>query len=752
MKVLGRYLALAVGVALPGCMAVIDDTQKKLQPSGLITTPPSYYSTAKARQLGEKYKENLERLVEQIVRNPRTAHLQFANNIATVGGLGFFTHSATKTPDERYLEVVLTVPETFEKKGDYSEKLQRLFSTYGRELLAILAGDPAIFQDKDVAGYGLNLTWRTVSPGSPGRRVILERAVSYFSKERVGEFLKGRASENLLLAGAVIFAVEENGPMSLVSYRPQEIKPDSRPPIKEENIAEVAQVAEHESAAAKKPEAQAAAVQKAPGGQTEPRQKAPETMAAKEAVPESALPPAAPVSQEGRPSAVKREGTWPSERVEAVPGAATTPEAKKESPETENKVSEPRPVAKSPVEVAKKEIKSAQEVKKDRPQQPTTPTLLEKARPVPKPESSESPKPVAEGRREASREADIAKPKAERPEIKPVQETTARGAAEKPAPAREPAQTSRLPQATAERAQEQAPPRKLETSSDARKKESPAPEPVVALPPKTEMRAEKQQPDRVVQPVPEKPKIQPRSQVAKPAVDVTESDIQERKIQKPEQGSRSEATGVASGEAPKPPVGTSPSPRTKSAESSGSTTVKREQPVPLRPGAPAGSAPVAEPARTPVPVEPSQPVAVGKSSPSPVEAPKRESGREASAAEEKLALLRKPPEPAREPKTPPVKSKPRALEGYVIQIAFADRAAALRWAEKLEQRGHVVSVTAAGDAIRLRVGNFSVREQAERRLRELQQDGLSGIVVNLPQAYRPEAALAVQPAEGSPSR
>jgi hypothetical protein len=40
--------------------------------------------------------------------------------------------------------------------------------------------------------------------------------------------------------------------------------------------------------------------------------------------------------------------------------------------------------------------------------------------------------------------------------------------------------------------------------------------------------------------------------------------------------------------------------------------------------------------------------------------------------------------------------------------------------------------------MRLRIGNFTVREEAERQLVALRQDGLKGIVLNLPQAYRPE--------------
>jgi len=39
----------------------------------------------------------------------------------------------------------------------------------------------------------------------------------------------------------------------------------------------------------------------------------------------------------------------------------------------------------------------------------------------------------------------------------------------------------------------------------------------------------------------------------------------------------------------------------------------------------------------------------------------------------------------------------------------------------------------------VRIGNFGVRDEAERQLRTLRQEGLSGIIISLPQAYRPEA-------------
>ena len=236
--ILRRYfktLFVAVTLAVAGC-AIIEENQRKNPQLGLITTPPSYYTTQKARYLGEKFKNNLDRLVERISSNPKTANLQFANNIASVGGIGFFTHSATSLADERFLEVIMGVPETFDSKLDHETKVHRVFSLYGAELLSILASDADIYQEKQVNGYGLNLSWRNVVADAAGPRISLERSTLYFSKARVRSFLQGDLTQNSLLSEAVIFAVVDDGPMKLVSYRPQELKPDSRRPIQEQPL------------------------------------------------------------------------------------------------------------------------------------------------------------------------------------------------------------------------------------------------------------------------------------------------------------------------------------------------------------------------------------------------------------------------------------------------------------------------------------------------------------------------------------
>lgn len=218
---LRKVWIFALSLTIFGCGA-IHEPAKKSTMLGLIATPPSYYSTPKGRFLGAKYQGNLDRLIERIARDPKTANLQFANNLASLGGIGFFTHAAAKTSDERYLEVIVGAPEVFESKGGYSAKVARLFSLYGAGLLAILSNDADIYQEKEVSGYGLNFSWRNVLSTTPGSGLTLERAVVYFSKERVRAFLQQQVSPDGLLADATIFAAEQDGPMTLVAYRAQE--------------------------------------------------------------------------------------------------------------------------------------------------------------------------------------------------------------------------------------------------------------------------------------------------------------------------------------------------------------------------------------------------------------------------------------------------------------------------------------------------------------------------------------------------
>ncbi|HEX2932245.1 MAG TPA: hypothetical protein VHV54_21135, partial [Candidatus Binatia bacterium] len=236
---LNQLFLVLVSLMFSACVLFDESASKKPAATGLIATPPSYYSTAKAKYLGSKYKDNLDRLVERIGRNSKTSTLQFANNISSVGGIGFFTHSATKSPDERYLEVVVSTPETFETKGDVSEKVQQLFSRYGAELLGILSSDGDIYRDKELSGYGLNLAWRNVITQPSGSRVTMARAIIYLPKERALNFIHNDIKQSDLLTDAVIFAVDEDGPLNLVSYKPEPLRPEIRPAIQEDDLTNV---------------------------------------------------------------------------------------------------------------------------------------------------------------------------------------------------------------------------------------------------------------------------------------------------------------------------------------------------------------------------------------------------------------------------------------------------------------------------------------------------------------------------------
>jgi DedD protein len=115
-------------------------------------------------------------------------------------------------------------------------------------------------------------------------------------------------------------------------------------------------------------------------------------------------------------------------------------------------------------------------------------------------------------------------------------------------------------------------------------------------------------------------------------------------------------------------------------------------------------------------------------------------------AEQVASARVKQTDPAPEKKTSarPIAKK---LEGFVIQLAFTEANAAQSWAKTLELRGYTTSITEAGaeGSFRVRMGNFAVREEADRQLRSLRQEGLSGIVINLPQAYRPDARSSSPP-------
>ena len=131
-----------------------------------------------------------------------------------------------------------------------------------------------------------------------------------------------------------------------------------------------------------------------------------------------------------------------------------------------------------------------------------------------------------------------------------------------------------------------------------------------------------------------------------------------------------------------------------------------------------------------------KPSEVSPSSRSKPATPASEPSREQQSPEQ-LALLRKPAEGIVE--TKPAMRAVKPLEGFVIQIAFNDRGKAQHWAENMERRGYAISITEIGTegALRVRLGNFVVRDDAERQLRSFKQEGMNGIIINLPQGFQP---------------
>src|SRR5437773_762715 len=645
----GWVILLSVAM---GC-SLMEESPKKTAPLGLIATPASYYSTQKARYLGGRYKENLDRLVDRIVRNPKTANLQFANNIASVGGIGFFTHSTTKTSDERYLEVVLGAPETFETKGDYSAKVYRLFFIYGTELLSILSSDSDIAQEKEVNGYGLNFSWRNIAPQSSGSHVVLERAVAYFAKDRVRAFLKHEIDQNRLLGEAVIFAVEENGPMNLVSYRPQEGKPDVRPPIREENLA----VAKPE--VNPKPEPSLSKPVAPEVKQSSKSDKTVDNSAEQGARKDKVLPSASqsqPVEKKAEVTASAPGADKTNPSVSSLAPAIVPAQQDKSS---EQKVAEQVKLDKS-IDTKTESQKHSEKKPEVTPVAPVAKKSSEVKQPEKPVEHDPTSQPVGK----------VAPSQMTQKSVVEVSKTEAATVAPRP-DANPPLVTSAKPRVTESS--------KSETASVIRPQET-----VVS---KTEGVKAPSRPAEVKKVEP--PPAAPKSEVKR---EETKSPEQVAMIQK------------------------APEPRERR------PTVEKKQ---------------TEPASTEAKSEVKIPEA--KSTVMPAQSQQDKVAEKSTG--DRVALLKDKPGESVPDKKDLVKPVPKALEGYIIQLAFSERKSAQRWAETLQRRGYAVSVTEAGggESLRVRIGNFGVRDEAERQLRTLRQEGLSGIIINLPQAYRPEA-------------
>jgi len=195
--------------------------------AGIALTPPEhytpYYSTQKARALGESYSENLDRLLERVTQSP-IGKMQFANAIVSMS-LGFFTHSASRPPDERYLEAILAMPDILEEEEDVNAIVSRLFAQYGRDILVILASDTTIADDPKVAGYGINFSWRNMLKTPSGPRMSMREAVIYIPKKKSERFLNQQIEHDELLGTSTIFVRQGEQAAQQVRYSPPPSQP-----------------------------------------------------------------------------------------------------------------------------------------------------------------------------------------------------------------------------------------------------------------------------------------------------------------------------------------------------------------------------------------------------------------------------------------------------------------------------------------------------------------------------------------------
>src|SRR5215471_9677512 len=833
-KLILTVTALPLLVMVAGC-GLMDEPKAKNAPFGLITTPASYYSTSKARYLGDKYKANLDRLVERIVRNPKTASLQFANNIASVGGIGFFTHAAATTPDERYLEVVLAAPETFEASGEYSGKLNQLFASYGIELLSILASDADIYQEKDVSGYGLNLSWRKVVPEPSGPRVSLERAVAYFSKQKVRAFLRQEVSQNDLLEVAVIFVVEEDGPMRLVTYRPVQPKPDFRAPIQEQTLADkTGKVGKPEIATKKVESAEAERIVALNPPSARPAPVTSGSEATRDQVNESKAPqpraparspevlvtePAvtAPITKLEAPAVSSSSAVGalrPKEEnvAETKPQDPVSVEAKtKEAPELDSPFNERTTKSKiivSSVEtkrpavspsagskgVGSNDLKASdaefenhamakeKESKASEGPKPFAEKTPEQVIVVPRPQAQAvgvSPSPVSRGisSKEEVGDAGAKSALAVKPDALKAQDQpkVAEDSAAQPS-------TVALKSEAKAAAVTQQSPSKVTSAREENGSKAEGPGTVTlkteitkAPEPNASTQEKKLEPPVCVPKSEAKPVVtgEPASKV-KPGAEESLSQAPSANSAVSNTGTVKPDTVTSAGEKKLEPLVAAPKVETKAREA----TIQNEAVAEKKPQfvsrpelikekqlagtpSPVATAGVKAPttiqaaeepapaAQTPVFDKPASEKAGVKAlqgAPAPMQPAPAATGKVSEKPKnEQIALLTKRPEEVIQEKKPLPRPTPRALEGYIVQLSFSQRDEAQRWAEKLASQGYAVSMTETGDsAFRVRIGNFAVRSEAERRLKTLGQEGLKGIVLNLPQAYRPDSGRAAE--------
>jgi DedD protein len=783
-----KVLLLVFPLLAIGCVLLDDNAPKKPATTGLIATPPSYYSTAKARYLGGKYKENLDRMVERLVRNPKTSTLQFANNISSVGGIGFFTHSAAKTADERYLEAVLATPETFETKGELSDKVQRLFSQYGMEILGILSGDSDIYQDKELSGYGLNLAWRNILAEPAGNRVTIARAIIYFPKDRVRNFIRHELNQNDLLGNAVIFSVEEDGPLTLVSYQPRETRPDLRPAIREDNLtsapapsAQKATPPAPSSPAAAKESSQRREPTVEPGkreasGVNQPTNSTIAEVKGQEAKVESTnpvaptksiIPPAAKsdikavdAQEKLAPVVARAEPAVVSKRTETiVPGAAVN--------ETK-----PEPIAVAPIPPVPPSPRVEEAISPPAEATPAAALGEKQAPAVSLTPAARVDSDAPSKKSEKMREETAASPTQMPGVAAKKNETDGQRVIEAPKPA-----SAVTPGKTATEA------KKPETASNEKQPKAA----LAKLPPETSLVAQQKEVKKSSEPPTIVAKAESPAPLTAPRREITPPTLTEKFPEaKTRQATKTEAPVVKSTEplrpveakatTPEAPIAKMQAPPPEIKSSTPATkgpketipAVKTREPEPAQTAkvlidnktsiaqnpekiTPAAPVPVKTPTAEKVKPTPATgaakvdtPVIEAKSAPAVVLAPQQRDTTAEKSGAEQIALLRKPAEIIPD-KKPAARPAPKALEGFIIQLGFNDKEKARHWAETMEQRGYAVSVTEAGveGALRVRLGNFAVRDDAERQLRTFKQEGLSGIIINLPQGFRPEARSSI---------
>jgi len=196
------FLATLVVSCVPANQSAKENSAAKL-----IVTPISYYTSDKAKELGTRYADNLAEMVSRLRANAVTKELRLPNNIESPGGIGFFTHSETYLPDERYLEVAVRLAEPITAEPNLKAKLDRLFPRFGLPLLAILLSDSDIYQDSRVAGYGMNLSWQTLArdlSASPDGIVI------YTPKDKARQFVDKEISQEQFFEDLVIFVLQDD--------------------------------------------------------------------------------------------------------------------------------------------------------------------------------------------------------------------------------------------------------------------------------------------------------------------------------------------------------------------------------------------------------------------------------------------------------------------------------------------------------------------------------------------------------------